>query len=167
MHDEYIKATELLAVELGREPTSEEIDDKMTDMEAKRIDDACEGIFAKRREAKVTDPKTLARTNDPQTSKDAAEKMVKSGALSWQEKMVLLAITRYWKDEFTTKEVAKYMSIKSVMPYYKAYDICKRRFSGLERHGKIELVVREGITHWPSGEPVYKRRDGCRVWRLK
>ena len=42
MHDEYIKARELLAVELGREPTSEEISDKMTDMEAKRIDDIYE-----------------------------------------------------------------------------------------------------------------------------
>lgn len=42
MHDEYIKATELLAVELGREPTSEEIEEKMADMEAKRIDDTYE-----------------------------------------------------------------------------------------------------------------------------
>ncbi len=49
MHDEYIKATELLAVELGREPTSEEIDEKMTDMEAKRIDD----IFEQRQQAKM------------------------------------------------------------------------------------------------------------------
>lgn len=49
MHDEYIKATELLAVELGREPTPEEIDDKMADMEAKRIDD----IFERRQQAKM------------------------------------------------------------------------------------------------------------------
>ena len=49
MHDEYIKATELLAVELDREPTSEEIDEKMVDMEAKRIDD----IFEQRQQAKM------------------------------------------------------------------------------------------------------------------
>lgn len=49
MHDEYIKATEQLAVELGREPTSEEIDEKMADMEAKRIDE----IYDSRQEAKL------------------------------------------------------------------------------------------------------------------
>lgn len=51
-HEDYIEATEQLAVELGREPTSEEIEDKMVNMEAKKIDDACEGIFTKRQEAK-------------------------------------------------------------------------------------------------------------------
>lgn len=49
MHDEYIKATELLAVELGREPTSEEINEKMADMEAKQIDE----IYDSRQEAKL------------------------------------------------------------------------------------------------------------------
>ncbi|KKL08508.1 hypothetical protein LCGC14_2575180 [marine sediment metagenome] len=49
MHGEYIAATEELAVELEREPTSEEIDDRMADREAKRIDD----IYAQRREAKM------------------------------------------------------------------------------------------------------------------
>lgn len=49
MHDEYIKARELLAVELDREPTSGEIDEKMADMEAKKIDD----IFEQRQQAKI------------------------------------------------------------------------------------------------------------------
>ncbi len=49
MHDEYIKATELLVVELGREPTSEEIDEKMADMEAARIDD----IYGQRQQSKA------------------------------------------------------------------------------------------------------------------
>lgn len=49
MHEEHIKATELLAVELGREPTSEEINDKMADMEATRIDN----IYEQRQQAKM------------------------------------------------------------------------------------------------------------------
>ncbi len=96
----------------------------------------------------------LARTENPQTSKDAAEKMVKSGELNRQEKRVYDAITRYSMchsiKEFTTKNVAIWML---PMPYYKAYDICRKRFSGLRDKGKIELT---------GG-----RRDGCQVWRLK
>lgn len=50
-HEDYIEATEQLAVELGREPTSEEIDDKMADMAAEKIDTAYENIMTNRREA--------------------------------------------------------------------------------------------------------------------
>lgn len=98
----------------------------------------------------MTDPKTLARTNNPQTSKDAAEKMVKSGALSRQEKEVLYIIEIWHSDsDFTTKDIA----VKMLgYPYYKAYDICRKRFSGLFNKFKIVL----------TGE----RRDSCRVWRL-
>ncbi len=101
----------------------------------------------------------LARTENPQTSKDAAEKMVRSGALNRQEKRVYDAITKYSMchsaKEFTTKDVAIWML---PMPYYKAYDICRKRFSGLHLKRKIALVF-EGLD--------IKRRDGCRVWRLK
>jgi len=93
----------------------------------------------------------LARTCNPQTSKDAAAKMVKSGALNRQEKEVYNAIKKSMKKEFTTKNIASWMT---TLPYYKAYDICRKRFSGLERKGKIEELTGE-------------RRDGCRVWRLK
>ena len=118
----------------------------------------------------------LARKENPQTSKDAAEKMVKSGALNLQEKRVYDAITRYSMchsaKEFTTKDVAIWML---PMPYYKAYDICRKRFSGLENKGKIEPIQRTvdigGKTYkvaiTKSSKPAYKRRDGCRVWRLK
>ena len=41
-HDDYIKATEYLAVELGREPTAKEIEEEMTNREAQRIDAAYE-----------------------------------------------------------------------------------------------------------------------------
>jgi len=101
----------------------------------------------------------LARKDDPQTSKAAAEKMVESGELSRQEKWVYNIIIKYVQshspllDEdknFTTKDIAHW---QYAVIYDKAYDICRKRFSGLENKGKIELT---------GG-----RRDGCRVWRLK
>ena len=94
----------------------------------------------------------LARVKDPITSHKAAEKMVVSGALNKQEKEVYDAILRnaIMFPDFTTKDIAIAMLS---MPYWKAYDICRRRFSGLKNKGKIEL----------TGD----RRDGCRVWRLK
>jgi len=107
----------------------------------------------------------LARTDDPQTSKDAAEKVVKSGELNRQEQVVCGAIERYTSHanhnskyiDFTTKDIARWITDYS---YGKAYDICRKRFSGLKRKGKIELVYEND---WIFN----KRRDGCRVWRLK
>ena len=102
----------------------------------------------------MTDPKTLARTENPQTSKDAAKRMVESGELSRQEKMVCGEIIRYHYmlgEDFTTKDIALQLTNKT-MPYDKAYDICRKRFSGL--FNKMKIVL--------TGE----RRDGCRCWRL-
>lgn len=108
----------------------------------------------------------LARKNDPQTSKDAAEKMVKSGTLNRQEKMVYNAIVRYIHYNvlsvtvrgFTTKDIAVFISqFSQDMSYDKAYDICRKRFSGLRDKGKIVLVF-EGLD--------IKRRDACQVWEL-
>jgi len=120
----------------------------------------------------------LARKDDPQTSKDAAKKMVESGELSRQEKMVYDAILRYINVNplsritkgFTTKDIAKSMSeFRRYADYFKWYDICRKRFSGLERKGKIEVIVigkkRLGATQ--LFDKIYKRRDGCRCWRLK
>jgi hypothetical protein len=112
--------------------------------------------------------RALARTNDPQTSKDAAEKMVKSGELNRQEEMVYKTIKYYIEtykhNDFTTKDIAIWIMS---MSYHKAYDICRKRFSGLERKGKIELVTeRKDITDC-TFTFIYKRRDGCRVWKLK
>jgi hypothetical protein len=115
----------------------------------------------------MTDPKTLARTNDPQTSKDAAEKMVKSGALDKQSQMVFDEIVRYVRmlgEDFTTKDIAEQLK-GSPLVYYKNYDICKKRFSGLRDKDKIENIL-IGINE-KTGKGIYKRRDGCRVWRLK
>lgn len=101
----------------------------------------------------------LARKNDPQTSKDAATKMVLTGELSRQEQMVYQSICdlchtypKYWKG-FTTKDVAHQIDRYSPKYLYdKAYEICRRRFSGLSNKFKIVL----------TGE----RRAGCRVWKL-
>ena len=106
----------------------------------------------------------LARSDDSQTSKDAAVKMVESGALNKQEKEVYKAIVEYddanslskvFKNQgFTTKDIAESMSeFRRYADYYKWYDICRKRFSGLADKGKIE----------PTGD----RRDGCQIWRLK
>ncbi len=104
------------------------------------------------------DTTTLARKENPQTSKDAAVKLVRSGELNRQEQVVYGAIESYtshathnskYKD-FTTKDIARWITNYS---YGKAYDICRKRFSGLQMKGKIEL----------TGD----RRDGCRVFRLK
>ena len=94
---------------------------------------------------------TLARTNNPQTSKDAAKKMVDSGALSRQEKNVYEAILMWTKhcNTFTPKDIATCVSWCN---YWEAYDICRKRFSGL--FNKFKIVF--------TGE----QRDGCRVWRL-
>ena len=109
----------------------------------------------------------LARTENPQTSKDAAKKMVESGALSRQEQWVYEAIKEYVKchtrEDFTTKDIALFVCNNS---YHKDYDICRRRFSGLHWKGKIEPIIRKGILTI-TGRTVYERRDGCRVWRLK
>lgn len=42
MNDEYIESKEELVVELNREPTTEEIEERMADREAARIDAAYE-----------------------------------------------------------------------------------------------------------------------------
>jgi hypothetical protein len=107
----------------------------------------------------MSDPKTLARTNDPQTSKDAAKRMVDSGELNHQEEYIYDEIVGFvtrrqsfhLPDDFTTKDIARRME-DTAMSYDKAYEICRRRFSGLFNKFKICL----------TGD----RRDGCRVWRL-
>jgi len=126
----------------------------------------------------------LCRRDDPQTSRDAAEKMVESGALNRQEQEVLAVIratpgSAMQSYNFTTKDIARQMSGKFYLqyrhPYWKCYDICRKRFSGLHNKGLIERIpktitllgktldVFSSTTH----KPVYKRRDGCCVWALK
>jgi len=114
-------------------------------------------------ETSLYQAKTLARSNDPETSKVAAVKMVESGTLNRQENEIFFVIdTLYTGNDFTTKDIAALML---GYPYYKAYDICRKRFSGLERKGKIEPIIRGVILG--TRKIIYERRDGCRCWRLK
>jgi len=93
----------------------------------------------------MTELKTLFHKSDPETSREAAEQMVKSGKLTEQENFIhyVIEVHRGHKS-FTAKELAK----DSGEDYY----IIQRRLSGLHRKGKIER----------TGE----KRNGCCVWRL-
>ena len=91
----------------------------------------------------------LARKENPQTSKDAAKMMVKSGALSRQEDEVYQAIQGWHSGGFTTKDISLKMTKYTID---KAYDICRKRFSGLSNKFKITTTS--------------ERRDNCQVWRL-
>jgi hypothetical protein len=93
-------------------------------------------------------PTTLCHRNDPETSFEAAEKMIKSGTLNKQEKEVWIAITDYLSHgdkDFTAKEIEGWN--------YQDYITIQRRLSGLKNKGKIER----------TGE----KRNGCCVWRIK
>ncbi len=101
----------------------------------------------------------LSHTNDPDTSYEAADKMIKSGKLQEQEELVLRAINDYLypddimeifgeekREDFTAKQVASRTHFN--IDYY----TIQRRLSGLFHKSKIE---RTG-----------KKRDGCCVWRI-
>ena len=114
----------------------------------------------------------LARKNDPQTSKDAAKMMVDSGKLSRQE-IEVLSVIKFWHSgkDFTTKDIAARMQV--TYPFHKAYDICRKRFSGLANKGKIKLIQTgvkvinpEQVPSLRIVKPVYKKRDGCRIYKL-
>ena len=100
----------------------------------------------------LTLPYPLARDKDVMTSHEAADKMIESGEINRQEEFIYSAIIRWTRhcETFTTKDIATCISWCT---YDKAYDICRKRFSGLRNKGKIE---RTG-----------KKRDGCYVERLK
>ena len=114
------------------------------------------------REPKPEKARLLARTNGPQTSKDAAKKIVSTGELSRQEKRVYNAIIHYHRnDKFTTKDAAYWLAFERGYSFDKAYLICARRFSGLRNKGKIERI---SINN--TGKPPWKKRDDCCVWGL-
>jgi len=90
----------------------------------------------------------LSHTNDPISSYEAADKMIKSGELNRQEQRVWKAIRLLHKttrcDNFTAKELNYWTGI--------GYFIIQRRLSGLHNKGKIKRI----------GE----KRNGCCVWCL-
>lgn len=107
----------------------------------------------------------LAHRDDPKTSREAAEKMVESGKLSEQERGVLAEIESisYWYkwDNFTARE----LSDQSILY---DYHTIQRRLSRLRRKGKIERIQigKERIGATNTFKPIYKKRDGCCVWKL-
>lgn len=97
----------------------------------------------------------LSHTNDSKTSFKAAEKMIESGKFHYSVEQVREAITRYCKVfgfEFTTKEVAEFISEEDNLDYFKLYIVIQKRKSVLKNQAFIEETDRE--------------RDECTVWEL-
>lgn len=97
----------------------------------------------------TVESKLITHKADSQTSFEAADKMIESGALSRQEQRVWEAIKCYkchiWHNNFTADELSDVSFID--------YHLIQRRLGGLRLKGKIE---RTG-----------QKRDGCCVWRIK
>jgi len=92
---------------------------------------------------------SLSHTRDPITSFVAADKLVKSGELSRQERQVWNSIIWFLaespKGNFTARELADWCPGDH-------YFTIQRRLSGLRNHDKIER----------TGE----KRNGCMVWKI-
>ena len=87
-----------------------------------------------------------SHTKDPQTSYEAAEKVIKSGKFQYSVEQVREAITRYCKVfgfEFTAKEVADFISKEDKIDYYPLYIIIQKRKSVLENQGFLIITDRE------------------------
>jgi len=100
----------------------------------------------------------LSHTNDPETSYNAADRMLKSGALNRQEQKVCSAIVEFIGFQpntfgFTAKELPRYSGI--------SYFVIQRRLSGLRNKGRIERI---SINN--NGKPPWKKRDGCCVYEV-
>ena len=107
----------------------------------------------------------LAHRDDPITSYEAAEKMVKSGKLSKQERFVYRQIKWYLRyysqNDFTPKQVAN-----SPVPDSRLYSTIQRRLSALRRKGKIDRLNTEGGIYKENCGQKLMKRQGCAVWRL-
>ncbi len=95
----------------------------------------------------------LSHTGDPQTSYDAAERLVQSGGLNKQEALVLDTLRRHDRPEgYTTKEMAELVYYPEKNKTQK-YHMCARRLPGLLNKDKVKRLIIS--------------RDGCRAWRVK
>lgn len=110
----------------------------------------------------LTLPYQLAHRDDPQTSYEAAEKLVKLGKLTKQEQQVLNGIKSFLKEfRFMSDFTAKELKV-----FYLDYYVTQRRLSGLRNKGKIDrLNTKGGIYIEGKGQELMKR-DNCAVWRL-
>lgn len=103
----------------------------------------------------------LAHSRDPQTSFDAADKMVKSGKLRKQQKEVYEAILAYPNTEFTAKELSRKQP-GSGLNYWQI----QRRLNELANKFLIARILNKEAMKRHK-KIIYKQRDGCCVWRLK
>lgn len=109
--------------------------------------------------------KLLTHKRDPDTSREAAQKMIKSGKLNKQESMVLSQIKIYLRRCHKTVFTARDVSTFSLS--WDNYFVIQRRLSGLHRKGYIEKVAEDNSVWTESCGKQRKKRDGCAVWRLK
>lgn len=120
------------------------------------------------RQATLFEP-PLSHTNDPITSFEAADRMVKSGALSRQERAVWKAVKWAINNmagclspdhcNFTAKELADWSGIS----YFKI----QRRLSGLHNKDKIERLNTNGEKYQENKGQKLMKRNKCAVWRIK
>lgn len=107
--------------------------------------------------------KTLFHAKDPETSRQAAEKMVVSGKLNASIEEIRQAIDEYPDDEFTAKELAEHSGLNYI-------DI-QKRLSVISRQGKIERIEIGRKKAYPESAcslivPLFKERNNHCVWRL-
>jgi len=114
------------------------------------------------------DQKLLCHKDDPDTSFEAAEKMIKSGALNRQEEQVWIEINLYVTSPqhlldgtFTAKDLDDDKDIN--IGYY----TIQRRLGGLRQKSKIERLNTEGTVYQENKGQKLMKRDKCCVWRLK
>ena len=103
--------------------------------------------------------KLLCHKADPDTSRQAAQKMVESGELSGELKMIMEKIKNYDGEDFTALELAG--GIKD-----KRYYLYQKRFSVLERKLKIKHVRYRDYTSPDSYVLRDTEREGHAVWKL-
>jgi hypothetical protein len=105
----------------------------------------------------------LSHTNDPATSYEAADKMVKSGELNRQEQEVYANLKKYQRYAYYSNYslTAKELSEIAKLDYF----MIQRRISGLIQKGKVEFLMKNGEwTRYPERKEL-ATRDGCRIMR--
>ncbi len=113
----------------------------------------------------TVEAKLITHKNDPETSFAAAEKMIKSGALSRQQNKVYTAIARYFLSySFSTGFTARELSNWAGLDYHKI----QRRLNELRAKGLISRIKlgEERIGATDIYKPIYKKRNGQCVWQV-
>ncbi|KKN71378.1 hypothetical protein LCGC14_0421000 [marine sediment metagenome] len=117
-------------------------------------------------ETKTLFDRPLSHTGDPETSYIAADRMIKSGALSLQEQGVYNDIRRYIIDahhkDFTPKELAHWQIGDEAENYHRI----ERRLSGLYHKGKIARLNTIGEVYQENKGQKLMKRNGCAVWAV-